>query len=207
MAATRDRILEASLRLFARDGYEAVSTSTIAGELGMTKGALYRHFPDKRAIFDTLVDEMLDRHREAGAGLGLVAGSVDKAALAYASASPEGMADLGEALFRHWTQDESAAAFRRLLSIERFRDERMAALYDELFVGGQLRRHEELFSKMADAGAMPPGDPMQAALDFWAPVFLLMQASDCGMPADEAVGAVRHHVLAFAATHVRRKDA
>ena len=44
MADTRENILNTALRLFARDGYEAVSVSTIGGEVGMTKGALYKHF-------------------------------------------------------------------------------------------------------------------------------------------------------------------
>lgn len=44
---TKEDILIVALHLFARDGYEAVSVSQIAGELGMTKGALYRHFESK----------------------------------------------------------------------------------------------------------------------------------------------------------------
>ena len=34
----KEEILIAALNLFARDGYDAVSVSQIAGELGMTKG-------------------------------------------------------------------------------------------------------------------------------------------------------------------------
>ena len=41
---TKENILQVALTLFARDGYEAVSVSMIAGELGMTKGALYKHY-------------------------------------------------------------------------------------------------------------------------------------------------------------------
>ena len=44
MENTKENILLAALHLFARDGYEAVSVSQIAGELGITKGALYRHY-------------------------------------------------------------------------------------------------------------------------------------------------------------------
>ena len=40
-----------ALRLFAKDGYEAVSVSTIAGELGITKGALYKHYNDPDIYF------------------------------------------------------------------------------------------------------------------------------------------------------------
>ena len=43
MGNRKEEILIVALHLFARDGYEAVSVSQIAGELDMTKGALYRH--------------------------------------------------------------------------------------------------------------------------------------------------------------------
>ena len=58
MADTKEKILLAALRLFAREGYEAVSVSDIAGELGMTKGALYKHYKNKRDIFDSIVARM-----------------------------------------------------------------------------------------------------------------------------------------------------
>ena len=38
MTDTKEQILITALHLFARDGYEAVSVSAIAGELGITKG-------------------------------------------------------------------------------------------------------------------------------------------------------------------------
>ena len=40
MSDTKKSILLSALCLFARDGYEAVPVSAIAGELGITKGAL-----------------------------------------------------------------------------------------------------------------------------------------------------------------------
>ena len=55
---TKEKILHAALDLFARDGYEAVSVSMIAGELGITKGALYKHYENKRDIFDSIVRRM-----------------------------------------------------------------------------------------------------------------------------------------------------
>ena len=55
MIDTKEKILMTSLHLFARDGYEAVSVSMIAKELGITKGALYKHYKNKRDIFDSIV--------------------------------------------------------------------------------------------------------------------------------------------------------
>ena len=54
MGNRKEEILIVALHLFARDGYEAVSVSKIAGELDMTKGALYRHYKSKRDILIVL---------------------------------------------------------------------------------------------------------------------------------------------------------
>ena len=58
MGEAKENILQTALRLFARDGYEAVSVSQLAGELGLTKGALYRHFKSKQDIFDQILLRM-----------------------------------------------------------------------------------------------------------------------------------------------------
>ena len=58
MGNRKEEILIVALHLFARDGYEAVSVSQIAGELDMTKGALYRHYKSNRDIFDCIVQRM-----------------------------------------------------------------------------------------------------------------------------------------------------
>ena len=51
MKSTKDRILKTALNLFAQRGFDAVSMRDIAGELGITAGALYRHYAGKQDIF------------------------------------------------------------------------------------------------------------------------------------------------------------
>ena len=67
MSNRKEEILIVALHLFARDGYEAVSVSQIAGELDMTKGALYRHYKSKRDIFDCIVQRMEQQDGEQAA--------------------------------------------------------------------------------------------------------------------------------------------
>ena len=64
MSNRKEEILIAALNLFARDGYEAVSVSQIAGEFGMTKGALYRHYKSKKDIFNCIVERMKQQDSE-----------------------------------------------------------------------------------------------------------------------------------------------
>jgi len=50
-------VLDAGLKLFAHHGYGATSVRQIAEEAGVSVGAVYHHFPDKEAIFRSLIDE------------------------------------------------------------------------------------------------------------------------------------------------------
>ncbi len=48
--ATRQRILDAARRLFARQGYEGTTTRHLAKAAGVAEGTLFRHFANKKAI-------------------------------------------------------------------------------------------------------------------------------------------------------------
>lgn len=52
---TRPLVRAAALRLFARDGYAAVSMRQIAAEVGVQAGALYRYTPDKQSLLFELM--------------------------------------------------------------------------------------------------------------------------------------------------------
>ena len=54
---TRAQILDVALRLFTERGYEGTSIRDLSDALGMTKSALYYHFPSKEAIVMAVVDE------------------------------------------------------------------------------------------------------------------------------------------------------
>lgn len=54
---SRSRLVEAALRLFVAQGYEATSISQVLAATGMAKGALYHHFPEgKRELFGEAVE-------------------------------------------------------------------------------------------------------------------------------------------------------
>lgn len=56
---TRQTILEAALWEIYRAGYKAASVDKILEGTGLTKGALYHHFPNKLALGYAVVDEVL----------------------------------------------------------------------------------------------------------------------------------------------------
>lgn len=57
-AATRAALLGAARKLFADNGFHAVSTQAIVAAAGVTRGALYHQFDDKAALFAAVYEEM-----------------------------------------------------------------------------------------------------------------------------------------------------
>lgn len=53
---TRQRILDAALRCFARDGFHGASMQQICAEANLSPGALYRHFRAKDDLIVALVE-------------------------------------------------------------------------------------------------------------------------------------------------------
>jgi AcrR family transcriptional regulator len=56
---TRQKILGAAFEEFYRRGFQAGSVDAIVASAGVTKGALYHHFPDKAALGYAVVEEVV----------------------------------------------------------------------------------------------------------------------------------------------------
>jgi AcrR family transcriptional regulator len=54
----RGELLEAARRVFERDGYHGTTVSAIVQAAGLSQGAFYLYFGDKKAVFAALQDEM-----------------------------------------------------------------------------------------------------------------------------------------------------
>jgi AcrR family transcriptional regulator len=58
-AATRERIMQAAMAVFAERGYQATSVDEIARRAGSSKGGVYFHFANKQAIFEALITDLV----------------------------------------------------------------------------------------------------------------------------------------------------
>lgn len=56
--ATRRALLDAGRELFAEKGYHGAAAAEIVRRAGVTRGALYHHFEDKRDLFRAVVEEI-----------------------------------------------------------------------------------------------------------------------------------------------------
>jgi AcrR family transcriptional regulator len=58
---TVNRIIQAALELFVRNGYHGTSISDITRKVGVTKGALYAHFNSKDEVLIRIIEEFESR--------------------------------------------------------------------------------------------------------------------------------------------------
>ena len=172
MGNRKEEILIVALHLFARDGYEAVSVSQIAGELDMTKGTLYRHYKSKRDIFDSIVKQMEQQDSEQARENEVPEESIEKTPEEYQNVSFDDFVEYSKSMFEYWTEDDFASSFRKMLTIEQFRSEGMQKLYQQYLVSGPAGYVKDLFKNMKIK------DPEENAVKFYANMFFYYNVYD-----------------------------
>ena len=172
MGNRKEEILIVALHLFARDGYEAVSVSQIAGELDMTKGALYRHYKSKRDIFDCIVQRMEQQDSEQARQNEVPEESIEKVPEEYQNVSVEDFVGYSKSMFEYWTEDDFASSFRKILTLEQFRNEEMQNLYQQYLVFGPAEYVKDLFKNMEIK------HPEEEAVKFYANMFFYYNVYD-----------------------------
>jgi AcrR family transcriptional regulator len=126
----RRRIIEAAWRLALRRGLRATTMEALAREAGVAKGTLYAHFPDKDAVFDGVIADLLVELAAAfDQGLASEGAIAERVGAALAgkygvvARAIEGSPHAGEILDAHHRYGPRVAAFDR-----RVEDEVAAAL-------------------------------------------------------------------------------
>jgi len=92
MAENREKLIAAARRAFAEHGYAAASMDTLTAEAGLTRGALYHNFGDKRGLLAAVVDQIDSEMAEYAQSVGA------KAEDAWSGLLAEGAAYIEKAL-------------------------------------------------------------------------------------------------------------
>lgn len=196
MKDTKELILLTALKRFATDGYEAASIGAIAGELGMAKSALYKHYQNKRALLTSIVEHMRQTDYQRAAAYGVpeqpLADMTDK----YRATTPEAVKAFTLAQFKYWTEDPFASAFRRMLTLEQYRSPDMAALYRQYLSDGPLSYLADLFNEM-DGGRSPMSAARRRALAFYASVYMLIGLYDAAPDKAAVLETAAEHINYF----------
>ena len=163
---TKQRILTEAVKLFSKEGYEAVSVDQIAKAVGIKAPSLYKHYKSKRDIFDSVLRIMERRDGERATACSLPEGTAEAMPEAYDRSSIEDLIAFSKQQFRYWTEDEFASSFRKMLTVEQYRSEEMNSLYHQYLGAGPLKYTADLLGSEEEA------------LLFYGPMYLLYSVYD-----------------------------
>lgn len=192
---TKERILDIALELFAQNGYPGTSMSDIAKQLGFTKAALYKHYASKQEILDQIVERMNRMDYERAEAYEMPETEPDGFAEAYMHTPIEKIRTYSMAQFDHWTKETFSANFRKVLTLEQYRDPKLAQLHHDYLAGGPLEYMAAIFRKLTDSAE----DAMQLALEFYGPMYLLYSVYDGAEEKESVSSLLATHINHFIA--------
>ena len=166
---TKERILEAALEMFSKNGYAGTNIRELSASLGLVKSGVYKHFESKEAIWNALLDKMIAYYAERF-------GSAEH--LPPVPDSLEGLTEMTMRMVNITVHDERIIKTRKVLTLEQFRDVRARELATKHFLTGLTEMFTYVFAGMAEKGLLRKDDPKMLAFAYTAPISALIHLCD-----------------------------
>jgi AcrR family transcriptional regulator len=157
---TRERLIEAAIRLMSRPGGGVASIEAIASEAGMTKGAVYHHFADRAELLRAVARRVspVDEMREQ------IAPTVDLP-------PREGLIVIARS---YYNAMRSRADLVRNLAVNSARDPELAAVVMSEIVGQGAPLMMSWYALQTSRGRLRAVDPTLVIQALFGPVFMLL---------------------------------
>ena len=175
---TKERILDEALTLFSEKGYANVYVNDIAEAVGIKAPSLYKHYKNKQAIFDAILEVMYARFKETAGSLNIAGDDADVDAGIYKSMEETDLVQLGKNLFLYYLHDDYTKRFRKMLTIEQFRDKALSEVYMDQYFDAPLSYQGMLFGLIVQQGLLKTDNIPIMTLHFYAPIYTLLTVCD-----------------------------
>ena len=126
------------------------------------------------AALDKIVERMNKMDYECAEAYEMPETESDGFAEAYLHTPIQKIRTYSLAQFEHWTKEPFSSNFRKMLTLEQYRDPKLAQLHHDYLAGGPLEYMAAIFRKLTDSDE----DAMQLALEFYGPMYLLYSVYD-----------------------------
>lgn len=190
---TKERILESALELFAQNGYYGTSMSDIAGRVGITKAALYKHFLAKEEILEALLQIGEEQYQRCFGSLAHPPKIPD---------SVEELKKLSLSQIMYTMHEPDIVKYRKLFTIEQFHNEKIAEFATMHFVTGLESLYTMIFERMMENGILKKDDPQFLAFEYLTPITVMIHQCDRQPEWEEkAMERIRRHMDYFMKIH------
>ncbi|SKA59736.1 transcriptional regulator, TetR family [Eubacterium uniforme] len=202
---TKERIIDEALTLFSEKGYANVYVADIAERVGIKAPSLYKHYKNKQAIFDAIIDGMKKRFLEQAGSLQINGEDASIDAEIYKNISEEQLIELGTKLFLYFLHDDYTRRFRKMLTIEQFHDKQLADVYMKQYVDEPLSYQGMLLGMIVSSGVLQTDNVEIMTLHFYAPIYMLLTICDREPSREEeSLKILKEHIRQFNKLYSRK---
>ena len=195
---TKKKILDVALTLFSEKGYGNVYVGQIAEGVGIKAPSLYKHYKSKQDIFEAILEEMRNRYDKEAAHLNMTGNDFLVDFKLYNNISEDELVKMGIGLFSFFLHDEYECKFRKMLTIEQFSNKELAELFSHQYFNEPIKYQTGLLQLLIMQGHMKNEDANVMALQFFAPIYLLMTVCDREpQREEEALQILEKHIRQF----------
>ena len=195
---TKQRILDEALTLFSEKGYANVFVNDIAERVGIKAPSLYKHYKNKQAIFDAIIDEMSSKFEQQAQALSINGTDPAADAEVYKSMSEDHLIKLGNDLFAYFLHDSYTKRFRKMLTLEQFKDKDLAKVYSQQYFDAPLSYQGMLLGLLVAQGLLATENVPIMTLHFYAPIYMLLTVCDREPDREpEALKLLEEHIRQF----------
>lgn len=201
---TKKLILDTALDLFSKYGYDGVGLRDIAHIVGIRESSIYKHFANKQDLFDKLVKQMSEEYTENANSYDIEHN--EKMIERYKRISENELIELCCGIFLYLAKDERASKFRKILIMEQFRNDTIGGIYKEFYFENAVNYQSIVFKELIDNGVLIKEDCNIVALQFYAPIKLLLSAYDNNNANEKKIlEDLTNHIKLFVKVYSQRK--
>lgn len=96
----------------------------------------------------------------------------------FSDVSEDELVKMGVGLFMYFLHDEYTQKFRKMLTIEQFHNKELAELFTKQYADEPLSYQSAMFAMLCASGVLKEQNPNVMALQFYAPIFMLLTMCD-----------------------------
>lgn len=201
---TKEKIIMVSLTLFSQKGYEGVSMRDIAADVGIKGASIYNHFKGKEEIFNAIIAKMSTRYDNVAMSIHMPSGDEDIIAEFYSNITIDRLFEIASGMFTFFILDDFASKFRRMLTMEQYRNELAKNTLKKYFFDMPIQFQSQLFTKLIKKGVFHLYDSYIMALHFYAPIYLLLNEYDEESNLERTLQLLKDHVCQFAKLYTKK---
>ena len=141
---TKNKILEVSIDLFSKYGYDGVSIRQIAGEVGIRESSIYNHYPNKQAILNSILNYYVEEMVSDEIPLQQADLNLDKGFDFFYNAGCDA--------FLSKLEEDRMMKITRLMFIESYHNDEVRNFLKEYIIDAPVAGWIELFNLMKSKG-------------------------------------------------------